>query len=144
MYKKAFSFLLALVMLLSVGLFGGAAAQADNTATVAGEVSDVDAQLALIASQTEKLKQDESKINWFYTVTDLNHDGSLEFIAASLHPLDRSTNLRVWEVSKDPKTLTELSLNQEEDESFPADRTYTPDHTDDRWTKLLRINFRRI
>ena len=83
------------------------------------ELSDIDTQLKLIHDNMDKLQQPVGELPWFYTVTDLDHNGSLEFIAASQHPSDRSTNLKVWEVSKDRKALTECSVKKDEEESFP-------------------------
>ncbi len=82
-------------------------------------LSDIDKQLVLIHSQIDKLEQKEGELPWFYTVTDLDHDGCLEFVAASQHPQDRSTNLKIWEVSNDRSSLTECSVKKDEDESFP-------------------------
>ena len=39
-------------------------------------------------------EKDANWNRWFYAVTDLDHDGKLEFVAASQHPQSRSTNLR--------------------------------------------------
>ncbi len=111
--KRIFGFLLALVMLLALC---SVTALADDAET---ETYDVDAQLELIFSQLDKLEQKEEENPWFYTVADLDHDGNLEFIAASQHPVDRSTNLRVWEVSEDRTALTECGLDKDPEESFP-------------------------
>ena len=103
--KSYLSILLTLAMLLSMVLCAGTAAFADGAAATPKE------QLKLIASQIDNLKQNDSANTWYYTVADLDHDGCLEFIAASLHPLDRSTNLKVWTVSKDAASLNESRLN---------------------------------
>ena len=93
------------------------------------------------------LMQDSSKNTWYYTVTDLDHDGNLEFIAASLHPADRSTNLRVWEVSDDKSKLTECKLDKDEDESFPDIMTDSADtfhnQASDTWNYLFYDNIIR-
>ena len=96
-----------------------AQAEAASEEPPATEPSAIDAQLVLIHSQIESLLQKESVLPWYYTVTDLDHDGSLEFIAASQHPADRSTNLKIWEVNADGTALTECKLEKEEEESFP-------------------------
>ena len=112
--KRIISYLLAAVMLISVLACGVTASADDASATI--EVSDVDLQLSLIATQLSKLKQEDG---WYYSVTDLDHDGNLEFVAARLHPQDRSTNLKVWEINEDRTSLTECKLAKDEDESFP-------------------------
>ena len=47
------------------------------------ELSDIDTQLKLIHQNLDKMLQPSGELPWFYTVTDLDHDGSLEFVAAS-------------------------------------------------------------
>ena len=115
--KRIFTFLLALVMLLSVSVFSGTALAEEATVTTAP--SDVDVQLSLIHSKLDGMMQTDSQLTWYYSVTDLDRDGNLEFVAASLHPQDRSTNLKVWEVSQDRSTLTACQLNKDPEESFP-------------------------
>ena len=121
--KRLFSYLLAAVMLVSLLACGAGSAFADETAAVTIEASDIDLQLTLISTQLSKLVQNDSQNTWYYTVTDLDHDGNLEFIAATLHPQARSTNLTVWEVGEDRKSLSECKLDKDEDESFPVTRT---------------------
>ena len=116
--KRFISYLLTAVMLVSVLACGFGTAAADE-ATVTIEASDVDLQLSLIYTQLSKLKQTDSQNPWYYSVTDLDHDGNLEFVAASQHPQDRSTNLKVWEIGDDRASLTECKLAKDEDESFP-------------------------
>ena len=138
--KQFFSCLLALVMLASMAVIGAPAASAAEAA----DQVDVDQQLDFIRSQTGKLIQKDTKNTWYYAVTDLDHDGNLEFVAASQHPADRSTNLKVWEVSKDGKALTECKLEKEEDESFPDILTDCADTfhdlKTDTWNYLLNDN----
>ncbi len=139
MKKRIFSLLLAALLLLSVVAPGSRAARAEGV-----EATDIDLQIGLISSQISKLKQDASQNTWYYAVTDLDHDGNLEFVAASQHPMDRSTNLKVWEVSADRKSLTECTLAKDPDESFPdiltdsADTFHDPET--DTWFYLLHDN----
>ena len=92
----------------------------------------------------DKLQQPVGELPWFYAVTDLDHDGSLEFIAASQHPSDRSTNLKLWEVSKDRKALTECKVQKDEEESFPDIMTDSVDTfhvtATDTWNYLFYDN----
>ena len=119
--KSYLCMMLALTMLLSMAVFANSAAFADDAPASVRE------QLKLISSQIDSLEQKNTKSPWYYCVADLDHDGCLEFIAASLHPADRSTNLKVWTVSKDARTLTECSLAKPDDESFPDIMTDTMD-----------------
>ena len=140
--RRLLCIILAVVMLLSVSACGAAAsstapqtteapkaepqesstpAPAPAAETTASELplSDVDEQLILIHSQVRKLEQKDGEQPWFYTVTDLDHNGRLEFIASVQHPKDRSENLKVWEVSEDRKELKPCTVKLEEDETFP-------------------------
>ena len=165
--KRMLCCLLALIMLASLAACGSTASAADTAAApvkasetaeapeaeapaaepiAAAEVelSDVDQQLNLIYSQIDTLKQDNSKNTWYYTVADLDHDGNLEFVAASQHPQDRSTNLKVWTVSADRTALTECTLAKDPEESFPdiltdcADAFY--DEASDTWFYMVYDN----
>lgn len=131
--KRLFASLLMLALLFSA--FAGAAAFADGFPGASMELSDADRQLALISSKLAELKQPAGEIPWYYTVTDLDHDGKLEFVAASQHPQSRATNLRVWEVNDDRAALTECGLVKDPEESFPdiltdAADTYHNEATD--------------
>ena len=123
--KSVFTILLALVMLVTVASTGLPQASAEEATvqtanlTAVAPAADADAQLGVIYSRINELKQSENVMKWYYSVTDLDHDGHLEFIAASQHPVDRSTNLRIWEVSEDRTTLNEITLNKDPEESFP-------------------------
>ena len=115
--------LLALVLVFSMALgfagFTGAAAFADDIPNITADLSDIDKQLSFIQTQVSALKQTDGELTWYYTVTDLDHNGNLEFVAASQHPQKRSTNLHVWEVNADRTALTECSLAKDPEESFP-------------------------
>lgn len=87
MKKRWLSILLTAALLLTVAAAGSA------TAFAAG---DIGSQISLISSQMSTLKQNDTAKNWYYAVTDLDHNGRLEFIAAAQHPADRSTNMKVW------------------------------------------------
>ena len=117
--KRILAYLLALTMLATMAVAASAGAYADGELqTVTMAPTDIDNQLSYIFSQVGSLKQNDGN-TWYYTVTDLDHDGSLEFIAASQHPQDRSTNLKVWEVGADRSSLTECTLAKDPEESFP-------------------------
>ena len=78
--------------------------------------SEADGQLNIIFSQLSALRQDAA---YSYAVTDLDHNGRLELIAASVHPADRSTNIHVWQVNEAVTGLEECKVELEEDDSFP-------------------------
>lgn len=131
--KKVLSIVLAVLLVASLG----AVAFADD------DTASPKTQLQLIASQIDSLKQDASTRTWYYCVTDLDHDGCLEFLAASLHPTDRSTNLKVWIVSPDGTALNECSLVKDSnDESFPDIMADTVDtyHVKDTDTWYYMVN----
>ena len=119
--RKLMSMLLTVAMLLSLTLCVSVSAFADEN-----NVKPVQ-QLKLISAQINSLKQNDSVNTWYYSVADLDHDGCLEFLAASLHPADRSTNLKVWSVSRDGTALNECRLDKDEEESFPDIMTDTAD-----------------
>jgi hypothetical protein len=130
--KRILSIVLAVLLVASLG---ASAYAADDTASPK-------TQLQLIVSQIDSLKQDASTRTWYYCVTDLDHDGCLEFLAASLHPTDRSTNLKVWIVSPDGTALNECSLAKDSDESFPDIMADTVDtyHVKDTDTWYYMVN----
>ena len=120
--KSYLSILLTLAMLFSLALSAGVSASADGPA-----LSPKD-QLKLISSQVDSTLMQKNTVNpWYYCVTDLDHDGCLEFLAASLHPTDRSTNLKIWTVSQDGTALNEVRLDKNDEESFPDIMTDTVD-----------------
>lgn len=137
---RKLSFCLALVMLLSSAVCGAVPARAEAPQDTSG----TDAQMELIWSRLDGMTQKDSRIPWYYAVTDLNHNGRLEFVAASQHPQDASTNLKVWEVTEDGGDLTECTLDKDPQESFPdiladnADTYYV--EADDTWSYMFYDN----
>ena len=79
--NRLLALLLTLMMLLSV-VSATSAAFADDIPNITMEPSDIDRQLSFIQSKASGLKQADSDVTWFYSVTDLDHDGNLEFVAA--------------------------------------------------------------
>ncbi len=116
--KKTMSLLLAVVMAVSLIVIGGPIAVAEETKTLL-TTAEANDQLKMLSDGLGGMKQDESIMDWKYVVTDLDHNGRLEAIAATVHPADRSTNILIWEVNekKDGADVVEIPL--EEDESFP-------------------------
>ena len=101
-------------------------------------------QINLILSKMDGLLQTDEQNTWYYSIMDLDHNGRMEFVAATQHPADRSTSLKVWEVNADTTGLTECAIEKETDESFPdiitnaADTYY--DYNMDRWHYLFYDN----
>jgi len=138
--KESVALILAAVMLLSITACGAANKPAAPDATAAPEPSAaptaraddpipaevkpdasaeaVDAQLILLFTDIGVWNQDSSGETWQYTVTDLDHNGRLELIAAKNNPDDRSTSLKMWETGKDGKGLAELTI-QNQNGIFP-------------------------
>ncbi len=114
MKKRTWSILLAAALLLSTAAFAAPAALGADA-----DPADVDTQLILIYSKLDELIVKDEENEWYYTVTDLDHNGKLEFIAASENPDTLATSLKVWEVNKDMTALEECKLAVEEGKSFP-------------------------
>ena len=144
--NKILCLLLVLILVLSLGQ----SAFASGNATVLIEpvkevklltVKEAADQLKLIASNFKQLKQDDSSFEWKYAVTDLDHDGQLELVAAAMHPEDRSTNFKVVELSEKLDHFVSCNVKLEEGESFPdilsdnADAYYNAEK--DTWSYLF-------
>ena len=114
MKKRTWSILLAAALLLSTAAFAAPAALAADA-----DPADVDTQLILIYSRLDELVVKDEENEWYYTVTDLDHNGKLEFVAACENPDTLATSLKVWEVNEDMTALEECKLDVEEGKSFP-------------------------
>ena len=101
-------------------------------------------QINLIMSKLNELLQTDEQNPWYYCIMDLDRNGRMEFVAATQHPADRSTSLKVWEVNADTTGFTECVIEKEADESFPdiisdAADTYHEYYVD-RWNYLFYDN----
>ena len=114
MKKRTWSILLAAALLLSTAAFAAPAALAADA-----DPADVDTQLILIYSRLDELVVKDEENEWYYTVTDLDHNGKLEFVAACENPDTLATSLKVWEVHEGMTALAECKLDVEEGKSFP-------------------------
>ena len=100
--KKIIALALALVMLLSLSI----SAWADNVDT-----DDLVKQLTLIKNSFNTLKQSDNPTVWYYAVTDLDHNGRVELLAATTtDDGENDARLKAWEVSEDRNTLASLKL----------------------------------
>ena len=128
--KKLTALFLALVMAL--GCACGGAAFADEAAaspapaapapaeTPAVQIPEgADEQIQLIFSQFGSLRQDDTDSRWSYAVTDLDHDGRLEFLAAAIQGEGRFTTARAWRVKADRTGIEELTVKVPQGGSFP-------------------------
>ena len=100
----------------------------------------IDAQLVLLFTDMGVWNQGSA---WKYSVTDLDHNGRLEIIAAKNDASDLTTNLRMWEFGTDKKSLAECKV-QDSNGSFPdvitdsADTFYT--NQSDEWAYFFYDN----
>ena len=100
--KKIIAMTLAFIMLLALGVTAYAV-----PATSAGNAND---QLNLIYQKFSTLKQDDSPVAWYYAVTDLDHNGRLELMAAAIDdPLSGEARFKMWEVNQNGTDLEATS-----------------------------------
>ena len=111
--KTTARFLLAMMLVLALTVSTGASVLADSPS-----VQQADSQINTIFATLDALKQNASGDVWRYAVTDLNHNGCLEVVAASLHA-DYATNVKVWELNAGGTAFQELKVSVPEGESFP-------------------------
>ena len=99
--------------------------------------------MKLLAANFDSYKQTDAADTWSYTITDMDHNGRLELIAASTQGLGK-TYVKAWEVSEDGASVAELKVSIPTDETFPdiltenADTFYNP--TDDTWSYTFYDN----
>lgn len=100
--KKTIALALTFVMLLALGVTAYAA-----PATTGSKLTD---QISLIYQNFGSLKQDDTPVAWLYSVTDLDHNGRLELMAASTeNALSGQARLKMWEVNQDGNALEVIS-----------------------------------
>lgn len=109
--KKMISCMLTLTLLLSVS----AIAFADlSTGQNAG------AQLKLIGTNFALLRQPDSADPWYYSVTDLDHNGRLELLACKADSATNNAQVRGWEITPDGQSLNALHTPFENEMSDAA------------------------
>ena len=132
--KKLCAFTLMLVLLASLCATGFAVPSraSENTAL---------AQIDLIFKSFDTCRQNETEGTWFYAVTDLDHNGRLELLAASVQGANCIPAAKFWEVSMDGRTLEPGRLNIADGETFvniitdSAETRYDPGN--DSWYYLV-------
>ena len=129
--KKAISIVLMLVMVLSLSVASFAEESKEQTAPapkaqtaaatpVRATDETANAQIEYLFNNFSTFKQAESAdAKWFYAVTDLDHNGRLELLAASVQGDGRYTHVMAWEVGTDLASAAPIQVNVPEDESFP-------------------------
>ena len=110
--QRLLALTIAIVLCLTAGCFSASAEEAPLS-------QDVSVQIDLIYSKLVDLVQADGEIPWYYSVMDLDRNGKLEFFAATQHPSNRSTNLKVWEVNANDTGLSECVIEKDPEESFP-------------------------
>ena len=165
-FKKTVSLILIVIMLASLAACGakstptaeaqaapvptGATEAAEATSgTISAEVTPdpdaevIDAQLELLFEEMSVWNQDAKDEVWEYTVTDLDHNGRLELIAALNDPDERTTKVKIWEIGKNGKALDECVV-QDTEGFFPdivtenTDTVYTA--KSDEWAYFFYDN----
>ena len=133
--KTTARLMLVIVLMLALSLSAGYTALAENL-----NVQQAESQINTIFATLDSLKQNSSGDVWRYAVTDLDHNGCLEVIAASLHA-DYATNVKVWELNTDGSAFQELKVSVPEGESFPdliSDSADTyHDTASDKWVYIF-------
>ena len=129
--KKAISIVLMLVMVLSLSVASFAEESSAQTAPepkaqtaaatpVRATDETANAQIEYLFNNFNTFKQAESAdAKWSYAVTDLDHNGRLELLAASVQGDGRYTHVMAWEVGADLASAAPIQVNVPEDESFP-------------------------
>ena len=115
-------------------------APAPDAAPSAEPAPQADPMMQAIFSAMPSVQQGGTH-DWRYAVTDLDHNGMPELLAASQHQADRATTLKVWELGENMEALYECSVPLEEGESFPdilSDNADTFHNTaSDTWSYLF-------
>ena len=108
--RKVISLSLVLLLMLSLCAVSFAEpVRADDESTTT--------QLNLIFNSLGTLKQEDAYGTWCYTVTDLDHNGRLELLAASRQ--GGSSSLKVWEVNAELTDFNVCEVRIPDGQSFP-------------------------
>jgi len=97
----------------------GGAEKTDQEEPVEAGHADMDAQLQLIAESSDLWYADSEYEEWWYAVTDLDRDSSLEIIAASMQGSGLYTGFSIYEINEDRTGLNLLPDTLEQGKSGP-------------------------
>ena len=109
--KRTIALLMSVLILLSLSVSGFAA-------PIQADAQSAAAQVKLIFSNFSTFTQSDASV-WSYAVTDLDHNGQLELLAASIQGDGRYVALKAWEVSPDGKSLNPCHVHVPQGGSFP-------------------------
>lgn len=135
--KKALSLILAVLMLASLCVSALAEPVVKPAVTPTPVLTNVEKQLELIFTNLSSLSKDTDSEKWNYAVTDFDHNGCLELIAAVVRGPEHYTYAKVWEVSSDLSSFVECDMSVKDDQPFvdifqdSADTYY--DKSSDTW-----------
>ena len=142
--KKTVSVLLAVLMVAAICI-SACAEPVVKPAVTEKPVQDTDKQLDLLFDNLSQLCQEtDAKEPWSYAVTDLDHNGSLELIAAIMKS-DLNTYAKIFEVGADRQSFVECDMGVKEGEAFAdiicdsADAYY--DKANDTWYYIFSENY---
>ena len=141
--KKILSIALALLMVLSLCATSFAAPAVIKAQPV--EKTEAELQLDLIFENLSELSQDSADGRWSYTVTDLDHNGYLELVAAICKAPEHLTYVKIYEVTPERDGFVECDLSVEEGKPFvdilqdSADTFYDKEH--DTWYYLFSEDY---
>ena len=110
--KKNLAFALTLVLLLSLCVPAYAA-------PLRASAKDAEAQINVIFQNFGSCKQADTDGTWYYAVTDLDHNGRLELLAASVQESNLLPAVKAWELNADSSALQSCKLNLSDGEVFP-------------------------
>lgn len=77
------------------------------------------AQVSLIFDNIDRLKSDDGVTKYYYTVTDLDHNGRLELFSALTQGTDNVTTGRIFEVNENYDGFIEADLGLSQRSSLP-------------------------
>ena len=117
--KKVLAFVLVVTALLALSIYAFAAGTTELTASASVTdltAEEADEQITFLYDNKSTWTQKTQSGTWYYAVTDLDHNGKLEIIAASLKGSDNDTSAVIYEADVANNKLTKCSLSSK---NFP-------------------------
>lgn len=127
MKKRIIYTVLVIAMLLTLCACGNKAAgnsEPDVTASpaasvVPAKIGDTEGQKQLIMSFYDTWKYTDDSLDWYYAICDLDANGRLEVITASVQGSGYYTYADFWQVSADGKSLERCDISSIDSLSWP-------------------------